>query len=288
MAEANPAAAPPAFSAEVKGNRLTLITGGTERMDALIALIDGAKQSLRLLFYIFKDDASGIRVRDALLAACARGVKVQLLVDGFGCEDVRHGFFSPLVESACRFCRFEPRWGRRYLLRNHQKLALADERVVLTGGFNIADDYFDAAPAAWRDLGLRVEGPSVRGLAAYFDELFDWSTGGNARIKDLRRMLNHHSQTEGALRWLLGGPTRRLSPWAQSVKKDMMKASQVDLIAAYFAPSRSMLRRIIDFARRCGRASLLTAARSDNGATIGAGRQAYSRLLRQGREPSEL
>ena len=287
MAEANPAAAPPAFSAEVTGNRLTLITGGTERMDALIGLIDGAKESLRLLFYIFKDDASGIRVRDALLAACARGVKVQLLVDGFGCEDVRHGFFSPLVESACRFCRFEPRWGRRYLLRNHQKLALADERVVLTGGFNIADDYFDASPAPWRDLGLEVEGPSVRGLAAYFDELFDWSTRGNARIKDLRRMLNHYSQTEGTLRWLLGGPTRRLSPWAQAVKKDMMKARQVDLIAAYFAPSRSMLRRIVDVARRGGRTRVLTAAKSDNGATIGAARHTYSRLLRHGVEVYE-
>jgi cardiolipin synthase len=249
-------------------------------MEALIALIESARESLRLLFYIFKDDASGTRVRDALLAACARGVKVQLLVDGFGCQDVRQGFFSPLVESACRFCRFEPRWGRRYLLRNHQKLALADERVVLTGGFNIADDYFDAAPAPWRDLGLRVEGPAVHGLSAYFDELFHWSTHGNARIRDLRRMLNHHSQAEGTLRWLLGGPTRRLSPWAQAVKRDMMHAAQVDVIAAYFAPSRSMLRRIAGVARRGGRARVLTAAKSDNGATIGAARHTYARLLR--------
>ena len=268
------------------GNTLHLLSGGAERLDALIALIEGAQKSLRLLFYIFQDDASGTRVRDALLAACARGVDVSLLVDGFGCEDVAPSFFRPLVESECRFCHFEPRWGRRYLLRNHQKLALADDRVAITGGFNISDEYFDAAPGAWRDLGLKVEGPAVAALGAYFDDIYAWSNRPKARLRELRRFINGHSQTEGALRWLLGGPTRRLSPWAQSVKKDMMKASRVDVVAAYFAPSRSMLRRIEAVAGR-GRARIVTAAKSDNGATIGAARHTYARLLRRGVEVYE-
>ena len=65
------------------------------------------------------------------------------------------GFFQPLVEAEARFCRFVPRWGRRYLLRNHQKLALADGRKAIVGGFNISNDYFGTIEAgAWRDLGL--------------------------------------------------------------------------------------------------------------------------------------
>jgi cardiolipin synthase len=96
-------------------------------------------------------------------------------------------------------------------------------------------------------------------------------------------MLSRHSEETGPLRWQFGGPTRRLSPWAQSVKKDLMAATRLDMIAAYFAPSRSMLRRIYGIAAR-GTARVITAAKSDNGATIGAARHTYWRLLRRGAE----
>ena len=69
-----------------------------------------------------------------------------------------------------------PRWGRRYLLRNHQKLALADGGKAIIGGFNISDDYFGTIEAgAWRDLGLQVEGDGVACLVGYFDGLFAWA-----------------------------------------------------------------------------------------------------------------
>ncbi|HKT15965.1 MAG TPA: phosphatidylserine/phosphatidylglycerophosphate/cardiolipin synthase family protein [Allosphingosinicella sp.] len=270
------------LSLEVEGNRLAFIPAGPDRLDALIALVHGAQRSLRILFYIFKEDDSGRRVRDALLAACSRGVKVSLLVDGFGSEFVRGAFFQPLIDSGCRFCRFEPRWGRRYLLRNHQKLALADDQRVLAGGFNVADDYFGTADQkAWRDLGVQLDGPAAAPLGAYFDDIFAWSQRKRSSMRELRRILERHSQHEGRLRWLFGGPVPRLSPWARTLRMDMVQASRLDLIAAYFAPNRAMLRRICDTALHGG-VRIVTAAKSDNGATIGAARHTYWRLLRRG------
>lgn len=287
MADANGSRSAPAVSASVAGNRLTLIADGPARLEALIAMIEEARHTLRVLYYIFRDDSSGVRVRDALLAACRRGVKVDILVDGFGSDAAKDRFFQPLVDSECGFCRFEPKWGRRYLLRNHQKLVLADESVVLTGGFNIEDDYFGTIEnGAWRDLGLRVEGPSVKCLSGYFDDLFAWVNTKKPRIRDLRRMLNRHSVEKGPLRWLFGGPTRRLSPWARSVKNDMLRAKRLDMIAAYFSPSRAMLRRIYGVAGR-GDARIVTAAKSDNNTTVGAARHTYWRLLKRGVEVYE-
>lgn len=275
----------PAPIATVAGNRLTLLPSGRARLDDLIALIDGAEHKLRLLYYIFEEDEAGRRVRDALVAAMHRGVEVALLVDGFGTPGGEDGFFRPLVEGEAEFCRFVPRWGRRYLLRNHQKLALADDSKAIVGGFNISDEYFGSvAEGAWRDLGLRVEGSTVACLAGYFDQLFAWARNPNARIRQLRHLLSQHSVTEGALHWLFGGPTRRLSPWARSVKKDMLRASRLDMIAAYFAPSRGMLRRIYRVAKSGGRARIVTASKSDNRATIGAARHTYWRLLKRGVE----
>jgi cardiolipin synthase len=222
-------------------------------------------------------------VRDALIAAAKRGVRVSLLVDGFGSTG-NAAFFQPLLETDASFCRFSPHYGRRYLLRNHQKLALADGRRVIIGGFNISDDYFGGAETgAWRDIGLEVEGESVACLARYFDDLFRWTHTPNARIRDLRRMLHQSSVTEGRLHWLFGGPTRRLSPWARAVRRDMLGARRLDVIAAYFAPSPSILRRMAKVARR-GRTRLVTAGKSDNNATIAAARSTYSYLLRRGVE----
>jgi len=282
MADQNMPASTAPVSIEVAGNRLTLLPDGPERLEALIDLIEGASKDLRILYYIFLDDASSLRVRDALIAAAGRGVKVSLLVDGFGATANKE-FWRPVVESAMQFCRFSPKYGRRYLLRNHQKLALADGGKVITGGFNVSDDYFGTVESgAWRDLGLQVEGDSVVCLTRYFDDLFGWAQQPRARIRDLRKMLQQHSLTEGRLHWLFGGPTRRLSPWARAVRKDMLGAARLDMIAAYFAPSPGLLRRIARVARHGGKTRLVTAAKSDNRATIGAARNTYWYLLKRG------
>jgi cardiolipin synthase len=270
---------------EVAGNRLTLLADGPERLEALIGLIDGAKETLRLLYYIWCEDEAGTRVRDALIGAAARGVEVALLVDGFGAANAKEPFFEPLAEAGVRFCRFVPRYGRRYLLRNHQKLALADGRRVIIGGFNISDDYFGTIEAgAWRDLGLLVEGDSVSCLVGYFEALFAWALKPEARIRDLRRLLQQNSVTEGRLHWLFGGPTRRLSPWARAVRRDMKRATRLDIIAAYFAPGPVLMRRTGNVARRRrgGAVRIITPARTDHQSTVGAARHTYWALLKRG------
>ena len=162
------ATAQPTFA--VDGNRLTLLDTGPRRLDALLALIDGARRSLRILYYIYADDESGRRVNAALARAAQRGVTVALIVDGFG-SAADEAFFAPVEAAGVSVCRFAPRFGRRYLLRNHQKLALADAEElgaarIIIGGFNIEDDYFGTpAERAWRDLGLLVEGAAAGRIA---------------------------------------------------------------------------------------------------------------------------
>jgi cardiolipin synthase A/B len=270
---------------EVAGNRLTLLPDGPERLEALVALIDDAQESLRVLYYIWEDDETGRRVRDALVRAAGRGVKVSLLVDGFGA--VAGGFFQPLIDAQARFCRFVPRWGRRYLLRNHQKLALADGRKAIVGGFNISSDYFGTIESgAWRDLGLEVEGPCAASLVDYFEAIYTWAETENATIRSLRRVLSQASTTQGTLHWLFGGPSRRLSPWGRSVKADMQRATRLDIIACYFAPSLGMMRRIFGIAQR-GRARIVTPAKLDHQWAVGSARFLYRRLLKRGVEVYE-
>jgi cardiolipin synthase len=270
----------------VDGNRLTLLTEGPERLTALLALIDGARKSVRLLYYIYRDDRAGELVYAAMERALARGVAVSLLIDGFGAY-VRDDYFTPLVKRGLTYCRFHPTLGRRYLIRCHQKLALADGESaasrVLIGGFNIEDDYFGTMEErAWRDLGLMVEGPAAARLTPYYDELIGWSLVKGARIRALNRIIHRYSENHGLLQWTFGGPTRGLSPWARATSRDLLSSRDVEMIAAYFAPTRAMLRRISRAGER--KARIITAAKSDNHATIAAARYTYKNLLRRGVE----
>ncbi|MFD1034173.1 phosphatidylserine/phosphatidylglycerophosphate/cardiolipin synthase family protein [Sphingomonas hankookensis] len=265
----------------VAGNQLTLLTEGPARLDALLALIAGARRSLRFLFYIWGEDRAGTQVRDALVAAARRGVRVSLIVDGLGAEAAAsRGFFGPLREAGGEVCVFVPRIGRRYLLRNHQKLALADEARVIVGGFNIEDAYFGTvADQAWRDLGLLVDGPAAGRLAGYFDALKAWTALPGAPLRKLSRLLREWSEESGPIRWLLGGPSRRLSPWARTLKHEIRHSERIDMIAAYFAPGPLMMRRLDQAAKRT-RLRIVLPAKTDHAIALLAARFTYRNLLR--------
>lgn len=275
-------AEPSQFSVEAHGHAFQFYPRGPERLEALIELIDAARESLRLAFYIFATDTSATRVRDALTAAARRGVDVHLIVDGFGAA-ADDKFFVPLLEAGGAYCRFLPKWGRRYLIRNHQKLVVADGRVAMIGGFNIEDGYFAAfaGETDWVDLALRIDGPVAGNIAEWFDQLEDWARQPHAKFRDIRDKVRRWDCGASPIQVLIGGPTVGLSTWAHCVSQDLVDGERLDIMTAYFSPPPRLLKRIRHIARK-GSARLLLPAKSDNGATVGAARALYRKLLEAG------
>jgi cardiolipin synthase len=278
--QGTPPATKEPIRAEIAGNRLELIETGQERFRLLLKLIAEAQSSIRMLMYMFNPDRDGDAVRDALTAAAARGVKVTLLIDGFG-SAATPKFFADLGEAGAEHCVFNPSWGRRYLLRNHQKLIIIDDQTVLIGGANIDATYLDdRASGHWRDLWLRLDGPEAALPARYFDSLFRWSKRPRATLRSLRRMVAEYNEWRGPLQWKFSGPLSVRNSWWRSIGRDMKRAHRLDLVFAYFAPPGAMIRRIGRVGRR-GRARIINASKSDNIATVGAARHSYSRLIRR-------
>jgi cardiolipin synthase len=231
--------------------------------------------------YMFNPDHVGHAVRDALVAAAQRGVEVRLLIDGFG-SDAPADYFDALNRAGGEECVFNPSYGRRYLLRNHQKLIVIDDEIAIIGGANIDDTYMiDRGAKHWRDLWLRIEGPEVAVPSRYFDTLFRWSSSPRRpSLQYARRRLAEYSEWRGPLQWKFSGPLSMRNSWWRSIGRDIRRGSRLDMVFAYFAPPGAMLRRIGRLGRR-GRARIITAAKSDNNATIAAARHSYSRLLRR-------
>lgn len=266
--------------AEIAGNRLELIESGEARLELLLKLIGEARESIRLLMYMFNADRSGEKVRSALVFAARRGVDVKLLVDGFG-SGATPEFFAAIDEAGGKHCVFNPSYGRRYFVRDHQKLIVIDGSTAIIGGANIDDSYLkDHGPKHWRDLWLRIDGGEVAMPARYFDSIFRWSLRKNPKLRSLRRIVGEYSEWRGPLQWKFSGPLSMRNSWWRSIGADIRKARRLDMIFAYFAPPSAMLRRIGRVGRR-GSARIITAAKSDNDTTIAAARNSYSRLLRR-------
>ncbi len=273
---------PGPFTVTAQNHELTFYPGGQDRLTALLALVESARTSIDMCFYIFAEDDCGIAVRDGLIAATGRGVAVRLMIDGFGSSGTSTAFFDPLCAAGGQFCSFSARPSVRYLVRNHQKMVIVDGTRAMIGGFNVEHDYF-APPAAngWNDLGVILTGPAATELARWYDGLHRWTADPKAQWRAMRRLVREWNPGTGPVQWLMGGPTRGLSPWARAVSEDLREGARLDMVMAYFSPALRLLGRIGRIAR-LGETRLLLPAISDNGATIGASRLLYGKLLKRG------
>ncbi|MFN4113409.1 MAG: phospholipase D-like domain-containing protein [Sphingomonadaceae bacterium] len=270
------------FALTAQGQALTFFPAGKDRLQALLTLIHGAQQNLRLCFYIFLEDEAGVQVRDALIAAADRGVDTRLIVDGFGAAaDEDSPFFAAFRAAGGQYHVFTPRFGRRYLIRNHQKMAIADGERAMIGGFNIENAYFEPPESnGWRDLGIWLEGSAVGELLRWYGALENWLANPRQQLLAIRRQVRRWDGGSGPVRLLIGGPTEGLSGWARHVGQDLRTGSRLDMVMAYFSPSAGLLRRIARIGRS-GQARLVLAGKSDNAATIGATRSLYTYLLKR-------
>ncbi|MXO86360.1 cardiolipin synthase B [Altererythrobacter aurantiacus] len=269
------------FRVTSNGLDLTFYPAGEDRRRALLEMVGNARRSLKLCFYIFMEDDVGTSLRDALIDAARRGVSIKVILDRFGAETSEE-FLRPLREAGADCCYFSEKWTHRYLVRNHQKLLVADDESGMFGGFNIEDDYF-APPQenGWNDLAIAMRGDAVEGLVDWFDKLDRWTAKPTGNFRAIRRTVRDWEWDGEGWCWLVGGPTRGLSSWAAKVSKDVASAERLDMFMAYFSPPKKILKRIGRIAKE-GEARLLMAGKSDNAATLGATRSLYSYLLHKG------
>ena len=266
----------------IAGHDLHVVHLPQDRLGAVLGLIARAKKSIQMFFYMFGDDATGREVRDALVTAANNGVDVQLIIDSFGSGNVSDRFFDALVEAGgCYHC-FSTRKGLGYIIRNHQKILIADSAHALVGGFNITDDYFGrAGDNSWEDLGIIVSGAQAQKLSDYFEDLARASNNGKVRYRSIRNIIHQWRPGIGQVQWLLGGPTNRISPWAITFKRSLEAGKKFDIVSAYFSPSQTILRRLAKAAKHNKGSRLVVAGKTDNNATIAAARLLYRYLMRR-------
>lgn len=154
----------------LSGNKISLLRSGGEYFPALLAAIDKAQIEIHLQTYIFVPDKAGLKVGDALKSAAARGVKVYLLLDGFGSKDLPKSYVNALKAAGVEVMFYRPQispWTlkRSRLQRMHRKVTVVDGQIGFVGGINIIDDFNTPNNMAPRlDYAVQVQGPLLASM----------------------------------------------------------------------------------------------------------------------------
>lgn len=183
-----------ALDADHQEDWFVLLNHGPTALDWRLRAIDTATESIDLQTFLWTFDTTGSLVLDHLIAAAERGVVVKLLIDDsfLAGEDetllelhrhpnIEYRIYNPFKRrTSSTATRFALNLAEFHRLdhRMHNKAMVIDNRVVIVGGRNLADEYYGLhGMANFRDMELIVGGPIVQRVSQAFDDYWNdrWS-----------------------------------------------------------------------------------------------------------------
>lgn len=165
---------------------ILVLDTGEAALRARAWLVDHAERTITVQYFIWSTDNIGILATEALLRAADRGVRVRVIVDDLLIDapdksllaldkhpnveiriyNPQHKVGTPFYKRALNVLTDF----RGVNQRMHDKTFVVDGKVAITGGRNMADEYFDYDQAyTFRDRDALVLGDAVKTMETSFD-----------------------------------------------------------------------------------------------------------------------
>ena len=164
-----------AFVQTSSADTLRVLDDNTAALQARFQLIDSAKRRIDFACFELRSDDVSHAVLAPLWMAARRGVEVRLIVDAYG-NQISSSVLAELVGDGVQIRRFHPfrlRNAHRYTRRMHDKLLIADQRLMIVGGRNLGSVYFGRSREAnFVDRDFAITGSTVDHAAYYFEQLW--------------------------------------------------------------------------------------------------------------------
>ncbi|MFJ3261854.1 cardiolipin synthase ClsB [Pseudomonas sp. NPDC086581] len=269
------------------GNCVELLINGEDFFPSVFRAIEGAQREVLLETFILRDDKVGRGLRQVLIDAANRGVRVEVIADGYGTPDLGASFIGGLLDAGVRLHLFDPQprlLGMRTNLfrRLHRKHVVVDGAVAFVGGINYCADHLaDFGTMAKQDYAVRIEGPSVEDIRHACLELL--SQYGDMPAADAV----HPGRPAGPCRTCLAirDNLYRRTEIEQHYLRAIGQARERLLIAnAYFFPGYRLLRALRDAAGRGVKVQLILQGLPDMPLVRLCSKLLYDTLLRDGVE----
>lgn len=159
----------------IGGNEVTAYQNGDRIFPPMLEAIRAAQKTITFETYIYWQGQIGREFTDALCDRARNKVKVHVLMDWIGADQIDKRFLDDMRAAGVEVERFHPpRWYNLSKLNNrtHRKLLVVDGKVGFTGGVGIADPWLGNADRKdrWRDSHYQIRGPAVGQMQAVFSD----------------------------------------------------------------------------------------------------------------------
>ena len=164
-------------------SQMGLLSESLEALLVRLALIECAKKSIDVQYYIWKPDSIGKLILHKLILAAENGVKVRFLLDDLSLgeemnryllamdshENIEVSLFNPFANRNFHLGDYITD-GLRMNRRMHNKSFTVDGQITIVGGRNIGDEYFHANEYSnFNDIDVVSVGNSVLGVKQQFN-----------------------------------------------------------------------------------------------------------------------
>ena len=173
---------------------------GTQALLARAWLADHAKESIEVQYFIWSTDNIGILAAEALLRAAERGVRVRVIVDDLLIDAPDKSLLALALHPNIDIRIYNPQSSvgvplHKRLLnvltdfrgvnqRMHDKTLVVDGKIGITGGRNMAAEYFDYNHEYnFRDRDALLLGEAVKAMRASFERF--WNSELSVKVEDL-------------------------------------------------------------------------------------------------------
>ena len=259
--------------------RVRVFHDGNITYAALLHALSGARRTIDLDYYIFRNDQIGRRILRLLCQRAKEGVKIRFLRDGMGSRKLSPSVVASMqahgIECRTFFPVRFPWLTQRLNHRDHGKIVVIDEHIGFVGGINVGDEYTGRKPGVgpWRDTHVQLLGDTaVQELRSIFDMNWAIATpdrGLNSKRIPLRTrsfVKTHRSAPSYAGEWaeeltdwqayggdwmqgfvqaVESGPDRRMQSIRNLFFTGLTQANtSVDITTPYFVPDTDVLTAI--------------------------------------------
>ena len=149
-------------------------------LEAMLKDLENAREFIFMEYFAVEDTEVFHRIEEVLMKKVSEGVEVRFIYDDFGSIGfVKPEFMRRLNRQGIQCRIFNPLIPLLYVFmnhRDHRKITVIDNHISFSGGFNLADEYFNVTHpyGHWKDTGVRMEGDAVKSHTVMFLEMWNF------------------------------------------------------------------------------------------------------------------
>ena len=146
---------------------------------SMIADMKAAKKFIFMEYFAIEDAEAFAAIKEVLAAKVKEGVEVRIFYDDVGSVGFVNPKFARQLEELGIQCRiFNPLIPLLNMFmnnRDHRKITVIDGEIAYTGGYNLANEYFNMTHpyGYWKDTGVRLEGEAVKSYTVMLLEMWN-------------------------------------------------------------------------------------------------------------------